>query len=88
MAYNPFVAVPVTFSITTFYSHLIGAGGILSLLFFYFVILGQILLNKNTFFYGITLLLLGFSSGGFLDLQIWVCFAFCVVLQKKLKIKI
>ncbi|MDB3914805.1 hypothetical protein N9364_02990, partial [Alphaproteobacteria bacterium] len=82
------LAVPVTFSNTTFYSHLIGAGGILSLLFFYFVILGQILLNKKTSFYGITMLLLGFASGGFLDLQVWVCFAFCVVLQKKIKTKI
>ena len=85
---NNFLLIPVTYSTSTFYSHLIGAGGILSLLFFYFVILGQILLNKETLFYGIILLLLGFSSGGFLDLQTWVCFAFCVVLQKKIKTKI
>ena len=88
LAFHPSHIIPITFTISTFYSHLIGAGGILSLLFFYFIILGQILLNKKTIFYGIVVLILGFASGGFLDLQTWVSFAFCIVLQEKIKEKI
>ena len=82
-AYYPQHFVPIIYSNTTFFSNLIGSGGILSLLFFYCLIISYFLLNKNTRLFALVLIVLGFASGGFLDLQTWISFSICIAIQER-----
>ena len=85
--YNTLYIVPITYSNTTFYAFIIGSGGVLSLIYFYFIFWGNLFFTKKTRFYAILILISGLTYGGVLESQFWVSIAVCIVLKEKTKIK-
>lgn len=65
-------------SATTFWAALSGAGGLPTLLIFYLLILGNLILDKRTFFVGTMIFFLGISKGGVFDVSLWFIIAAAV----------
>lgn len=73
-------------SATTFWAALSGAGGLPTLFIFYFLILGNLILDKKTFFVGSMIFFLGISKGGVFDVSLWFVIALAIsfrYIQKK-----
>jgi uncharacterized membrane protein YecN with MAPEG domain len=62
-------------STTTFWATLVAAGGLPCLLIFYFLILGNLLSDKRTFYVGAMIFFLGISEGGAFDVSLWFVIA-------------
>lgn len=65
-------------SATTFWAGLSGAGGLPTLFIFYFLILGNLILNRQTFYFGTMIFFIGISKGGVFDVSLWFAIALAI----------